>query len=98
MTDSIPDEFTVSDLVHGWDDVRLLLRTTDLDQVWEAVASWPARRLAAALVAAVTVARPDDAAARAWPDAIGGAATGHVSGDCGSGHVSGQLAAAERPR
>jgi hypothetical protein len=26
-------EFTVSDLVRGWDDVRLLLKTTDLDRV-----------------------------------------------------------------
>jgi hypothetical protein len=98
MTDSVPDEFTVSDLVRGWDDLRFLLRTADLDQVWEVVSSWPAQRLATALVAAVTVARPDDTAAGSWPDTIGCAATGHVSGVCGSGQVSGQLAAAERPR
>jgi len=89
MTDSVPDEFTVSDLVRGWDDVRFLLGTTDLDQVWEVVSSWPAQRLAAAFVAVVTVARPDDAAAGSWPAVMGGAATGHVSGVCGGGHVSG---------
>ena len=98
MTNGIPDDFTVSDLVHGWDDVRFLLGTTDLDQVWQVVSSWLAQRLAAALVAAVTVARPDDTAAGSWPDAIGGAPADHVSGVCGNGRVSGQLAAAERPR
>ena len=98
MTDSVPDEFTVSDLVRGWDDVRFLVRLTDLDRVWEVVSSWRAQRLATALVAAVTVARPDDAAAGPWPDVMGGAATGHVSGVCGSGQVSGQLAGAERAR
>ena len=98
MTDSVPDEFTVSGLVRGWDDVRFLLRSTDLDQVWEVVSSCPARRLAAALVAAIAVVLPDDAAAGSWPAAIGGAATGHVSGVCGDGQVSGQLAAAERTR
>ena len=98
MRDSVPDEFTVSDLVRGWDDVRFLLTSTDLDQVWQVVSSWPARRLAAALVAAVTVARPDDTAAGSWPAALGGAATGDMSGVCGDGQVSGQLAAAERPR
>jgi hypothetical protein len=97
MTNSIPAEFTVSDLVCGWDDVRLLLRTTDADEVWEVVSAWPAQRLATALVAAVTVVRPDGAAVDSWPDATGGAATGHVSGVCGSGHMSGQRAAAERP-
>jgi hypothetical protein len=97
MTNSIPAEFTVSDLVCGWDDVRLLLRTTDADEVWEVVSAWPAQRLATALVAAVTVVRPADACAGSWPDRADVVATGHVSGVCGNGRVSGQRAAAERP-
>jgi hypothetical protein len=96
-TGSIAAEFAVSDLVRGWDDVRRLLTTTDPDEVWEAVSSWPSRRLATALVAAVTVAGPDDASAVSWPDTAAVAVAGDVSGGCGRGHVSGQQAAAERP-
>jgi hypothetical protein len=92
-TRSIAAEFTVSDFVRGWDDVRQLLTATDADQVWEAVALWPPQRLATALVA-----RPDELAAGPWPDWADVAVTGQVSGVRASGHVAGQLAAPARSR
>jgi len=93
MKEQITGEFTVSDLIRGWDDVRLLLTTTDADQVWAVVSSWPPQRLATAVVAAVTVLRTDDPVAaeqqtggadiavggRRSPVSDGGRLTGHVS-------------------
>jgi hypothetical protein len=98
LVESGVGEFTVSDLVRGWDDVRLLLKTTDPDQMWAVVSSWPPRRLAAALVVAVTVVRPDEAmAAEQRPAGADVMATGHRS-PVGDVPMSGHVAAAERPR
>ena len=99
LTKSVVGEFTVSDLVRGWDDVRLLLKTTDPDRVWEVASSWPPQRLTAALVAAVTVLRPDEAmAAEQRPAGADVVATGHRSPASDSGQMAGHVAAPERPR
>jgi hypothetical protein len=98
LTESV-GEFTVSDLVRGWDDVRLLLKTTDPDRVWEVVSSWPRQRLTAALVAAVTVLRPDEAmAAEQRPAGADVVATGHRSPGSDAAQMAGHVAAVERPR
>jgi hypothetical protein len=99
LTESVVGEFTVSDLVCGWDDVRMLLKTTDPDRVWELASSWLPQRLTAALVAAVTVLRPDEAmAAEQRPAGADVAATGHRSPVSDAGQMAGHVAAAERPR
>lgn len=93
------DEFTVSHLVQGWDDVRLLLATTDPDEVWEVVSSWPTQRLAVALVAAVMVVPPDEAtAADQWTAGADIAATGQRSPVSDAGQMVGHVAAVERQR
>jgi hypothetical protein len=98
-TECLMGEFTVSDLIRGWDDVRLLLATTDPDQMWEAVSSWPPQRLATALVAAVTVLRRDETMADQWrPAGAGIVATGHQPPISCTGQIAGHVAAAERPR
>ena len=96
---SIAGEFTVSGLVHGWDDVRLLLATTGPDQMWEVVSSWPPQRLARALVAAVTVLQPDDTMAdERRPAGAAFVATAHQPPVSGTGQIAGHVAAAERSR
>jgi hypothetical protein len=95
----IAGEFTVSGLVRGWDDVSLLLRATGPDQVWDVVLSWPTRRLAAALVAAVTVLRPDEATAdEQWPAGADAVASGYPSPVSDASQIPGHVAAAERSR
>lgn len=92
-------EFTVSDLVRGWDDVRLLLKTTDPDRMWEVVSSWPPQRLAGVLVAAVTVLRPDERmAAEQRPAGVDVVATGHRSLVSDAGQMAGPVAATVRSR
>lgn len=99
MPESTQVEFTVSDLVHGWDDVRLLLDAADPDEVYAAVLSWPRHRVVAALVAAVTVLRPDEAVVgHSSPTGPDNAATGQRSPHGQDGQVSGHVATAEWPR
>ena len=99
LAESVVGEFTVSVLVRGWDDVRLLLKTTDPDEVWEVVSSWPPQRLAAALVGAVTVVHPDEAiAAEQRPTGVDDVATRHRSPVTDAGQMAGHVAATERPR
>jgi hypothetical protein len=98
VAESVVGEFTVSDLICGWDGARLLLTTTDPDQLWDVVSAWPPRRLATVLVSAVTVMLPDDAGAGSRPPSPGLVVTGHVSGGCGSCRVFGHVAATEWPR
>lgn len=99
MTEQVIGEFTVSDLVRGWDDVRLLLARADADQVWAVVWSWPPRRLATAVVAAVMVLGPDDpVAAHLRPAGADNAANVRRSPVSDGGRMAGQVAAAEWPR
>jgi hypothetical protein len=96
---SIAGEFTVSGQVRGWDDVRLLLATTGPDQMREVVSSWPPQRLARALVAAVTVLRPDDTMVdERRPAGADTVATGHQPPVSGTGQRAGHVAAPERSR
>ena len=93
VSESITGEFTVSHLVQGWDDVRLLA-TTDPDQVWEVVWAWPPQR-----VAAVTVLWPNEAmAAERGPVGANEVATGHRSTVSDAGQVAGRVAALEWPQ
>ena len=98
MLESAQVEFSVSDLVHGW-DVRLLLNAADPDELHVAVSWWPRRRAVTALVAAVTVLRPDEVVAgHSRPSGSDNAATGQRSSHDPDGQVSGQLSAAHWPR
>lgn len=99
MLESTQVDFTVSDLVHGWDDVRLLLNAADADEVFAALSSWPRQRAVAALVAAVTVLRPEEVVpGHSRPSGADNAATGQRSSHGRAGQVSGQLSAADWPR
>jgi hypothetical protein len=99
VPESMQVEFTVSDLVHGWDDVRLLLDVADPDEVYAAVSSWPRQRAVAALVAAVIVMRPDELlSGQSRPTGPGGTVTGQRSLDGWDGQASGHLAAPGCPR
>ena len=98
LTESVGGEFTVSDLVRGWDDVRLLLKTTDPDHMREVVSSWPQERLAAALVVAVTVLHPDESMAAEQRTSGMDVATGHRSPVSEAGRTAGHVATTQRPR
>jgi hypothetical protein len=98
LAESAGGEFTVSDLVRGWDDVRLLLKTTDPDHIREVVSSWPQERLAAALVVAVTVVHPDEAMATEQRTSGVDVATGHRSPVGDAGRTAGHVATTQRPR
>jgi hypothetical protein len=99
VLESTQVDFTVSDLVHGWDDVRLLLNAADPDEAFAAVSSWPRQRAVAALVAAVTVLRPDEVVAgHSRPSGPDSGAIGQRSSRGQDGQVFGHLSVADWPR
>ena len=99
MLESTQVDFTVSDLVHGWHDVQLLLNAADPDELYAALSSWPRQRTVTALVAAVTVLRPDEVVAgHSRPSGSDNAATGQRSSQGQDGQVSGRLSTADWPR
>lgn len=92
------DKVTVSDLVSGWDDLRLLLHDPDPDRVHDAVSLWPRRRLVIALAAAITAIGPDSALpVSGRPVGPPSADSEHRTGLEACGHASGHVAASEWP-